>query len=331
MKWNIRPIELKLKFDWKISRSTSIEKKNFIIEIEEGDYKAFGEIAPNLHFEETPERVLEEFELFLNEKPEKFESIEELTKFLKSCSYCNALKFGLESAFVDYIARISDLSKHRLLGTNTISQIETSFSVPIMEKDKVESFIATHSLNRFSSLKIKVEKVEDNAFIHEVLKHYQGRIRIDGNECFKSVHEVIEFLKGFDYSRLDFLEQPLPASAHEEALDLKEVAPVLIFADESITNNEITEYYKERFHGVNIKLMKAGSYFQALKQLRRAKEMGLKTMLGCMIESSLGISHAFAIAEGFDYIDLDGSLLHEGDEFGLITEEKGRLFSSELH
>ncbi|EQC49169.1 mandelate racemase/muconate lactonizing enzyme, C-terminal domain protein [Bacteriovorax sp. BSW11_IV] len=330
MKWNIRPIELELKFDWKISRNTSTKKTNYVIEVEEGDFKAKGEVAPNIRYGEDGEKILQEFTQFLKEKPQKFDSIEELTKFLKSLDISYSLKFGIEAAFVDYISQISDLTKYRLLGTNSVTQIKTSFSIPIMETEKLADFINEYKLERFDELKIKIDKSSVEA-VQVILGNYPGKLRLDANEAFENADEVLAFLAQIDCERISFLEQPLKADNHDEALSLKEKSPVMIFADESLTHHEVSQYYAERFHGVNIKLMKAGSYFQALKQMRRAKELGLKTMIGCMVESSLGISQTFPICQGADYLDLDGCLLIKNDPFNLVTEEKGRLFFSHLH
>lgn len=330
MKWNIRPIELELKFDWKIARGSTNTKTNFVIEIEEGDYKSQGEVAPNIRYGESTDKIVDDFSQFIKEKPSKFESIEELTKFLKGLDICMSLKFGIEAAFVDYISKISDLTKYRLLGTNTISQIKTSFSIPIMEEDKLESFIAEYALSRFEELKMKIDNNSVNA-VNIVLNSFPGKLRLDANEAFDNAKEVLSFLEKIDTNRISFMEQPLKADNHDEAIILKENSPVMIFADESITNHEVSTYFSERFHGINIKLMKAGSYFQALKQLKRAKELGLKTMIGCMVESSLGISQTFPICQGADYLDLDGCLLIKNDPFNLVTEEKGRLFFSHLH
>ena len=102
-------------------------------------------------------------------------------------------------------------------------------------------------------------------------------------------------------------------------------------ADESITTGEVTSYYKERFDGINIKLMKSGGYFTAIKQIRQAKRLGLEIMIGCMIESSLGISSAMNLAYGLDYFDLDGMLIIQKDPFDLVHENNGMLIKTELH
>ena len=117
-------------------------------------------------------------------------------------------------------------------------------------------------------------------FSKEVMRLTQVPLRIDANEAFQTTSDVMNFISAFpDLNRIEFLEQPLPASFHEEALELKKHSPVILIADESVTKEDIGTYYTERFHGVNIKLMKSGGYLKGLKQLRQAKILGLKTML----------------------------------------------------
>ena len=159
------------------------------------------------------------------------------------------------------------------------------------------------------NIKIKVNKENALDFSKEVMRLTQVPLRIDANEAFQTTSDVMNFISAFpDLNRIEFLEQPLPASFHEEALELKKHSPVILIADESVTKEDIGTYYTERFHGVNIKLMKSGGYLKGLKQLRQAKILGLKTMLGCMVETSLGISSALQLAGGVDYFDLDGFL-----------------------
>jgi glutamate racemase len=178
-------------------------------------------------------------------------------------------------------------------------------------------------------LKVKINKENGFELCKEVLRLTDVPLRIDANEAFESTSEVLKFLNFFpDLSRIEFLEQPLPAHMHEEAISLKKYSPVMLMADESVTKEEINSYYIERFHGVNIKLMKSGGYLKGLKQIRQAKILGLKTMLGCMIETSLGISSALNISSGVDYLDLDGFLLIKKDPFNILTEENGKIFFS---
>jgi glutamate racemase len=196
-----------------------------------------------------------------------------------------------------------------------------------MEVGKIESFVKENNLQRFSTIKLKINDENALDLCREVLRVVNVPLRIDANEAFKDAHAVMRFLEKFpDLSRLEFLEQPLPADYHEEALELKKYSKVMLMADESVTKEEIGNYYPDRFHGVNIKLMKAGGYLKAVKQLRQAKLLGLKTMLGCMIETTLGISSALNISGGVDFYDLDGFLFLKNEPYKLVSEENGKIF-----
>ena len=327
--WSIKEIELPLKFTWNISRNSSDIKRNFIIEVKNGSLKAHGEVAFNVRYGESREMILEKFEEFKAAAPQDFNGVESLIAFLETMDLPQSLKFGIESSFVHYISILSGKTVALLMGTNVISSVRTSFSIPIMEVGKVASFITDNNLQRFSFLKVKVNRENAHDFCQEILKLTNVPLRIDANESFESAAEALKFLENFsNISRLEFLEQPLHSSLHEEALELKKYSKVFLMADESVTKEDINEYYTQRFHGINIKLMKSGGYMKAIKQLRQAKILGLKTMLGCMVETSLGISSALNISGGVDFFDLDGCLLIKDEPYKLISEENGKVFFS---
>ena len=329
--WSIKEIDLPLKFAWNISRNSSDIKHNFIIEVRNGSLKAHGEVAFNVRYGESRELILEKFEEFKASAPQEFTGVESLISFLESLDLPQSLKFGIESSFVHYISLLSGKSVAQLMGTNVVSSVKTSFSIPIMETGKVEAFINDNNLKRFSVLKVKVNRENAHDFCQEILRLTNVPLRIDANESFTSASETINFLQDFsNISRLEFLEQPLHSSLHDEAVELKKHSKVFLMADESVTKEEINEYFPERFHGINVKMMKAGGYMKAVKQLRQAKILGLKTMLGCMVETSLGISCALNISGGVDFFDLDGCLLLKEDPYKLISEENGKVFYSHI-
>ncbi len=327
--WSIKEIELPLKFTWNISRNSSDIKRNFIIEVKNGSISALGEVAFNVRYGESRELILEKFEEFKNQAPQDFNGIENLVAFLETMDLPQSLKFGIESSFVHYVAILSGKTVAQLMGTNVVSSVKTSFSIPIMEVGKVEAFIKENNLSRFSVLKVKVNRDNAHDFCQEILRLTDVPLRVDANESFTSAAETMKFLETFsNIKRLEFLEQPLHSTQHEEALELKKHSPVFLMADESVTKEDITSYYPERFHGINVKMMKAGGYMRAVKQLRQAKLLGLKTMLGCMVETSLGISSALNISGGVDFFDLDGCLLIKNDPYKLVSEENGKIFYS---
>lgn len=330
-KWKLTKIELPLKFNWHISRGQTTKKENFLIEYKDGEFYGRSEIAFNVRFNESAEKVVSQFDSFVHQCPTELHSLEQIHSVFSELSICNSLKFGIESAFLHFLSDLTGDEIHKILSVNRVQRVETSFSIPILPLDELENFFNTHSLNRFKSLKVKIQDTRQIDFINILSSMYDGKIRVDANEGFQNVEDVLEFCEEIVDSKIEFLEQPLPASQLEMYADLKKYCPFPLIADESVTSGVIGPEYKEFFDGVNIKLMKSGGYYKALKQLREARALGLKTMVGCMVETSLGISCGMNIAFGCDYADLDGFLLLEKDPMGLVTEEKGNLFYSHLH
>jgi L-alanine-DL-glutamate epimerase-like enolase superfamily enzyme len=134
----------------------------------------------------------------------------------------------------------------------------------------------------------------------------------------------LEWLAGDGF--VEFIEQPMPASApRADWIWLKERSPIPIMADESYHTAEDVSFCQECFHAVNVKLMKAGGITPAFEALQAARKNGLKSMLGCMIETSVLISAAAHLAELTDFLDLDGNLLITNDPFLGVACDRGFL------
>jgi L-alanine-DL-glutamate epimerase-like enolase superfamily enzyme len=166
------------------------------------------------------------------------------------------------------------------------------------------------------------------ALVLEVAKHFKGKLRIDGNEAWSDLPSYLAFEKVLRENKIkvEFIEQPFKASDVKLYKELFPVSHYPLMADESITESADFEDLKSMFHMINIKLMKTGSFFKAIDFLKAAREQGMQTMLGCMIETSLGISQAMALASLADFFDLDGCLLIKEDPFSLVELREGKLY-----
>jgi L-alanine-DL-glutamate epimerase-like enolase superfamily enzyme len=148
---------------------------------------------------------------------------------------------------------------------------------------------------------------------------------LDANEAFTDVEDCIRFLERIRSIPLEIVEQPLPSALYEEAKYLKRYCPFPLFADEAITHDPDFDRIQECYDGINMKLMKTGGYRQGVEILREARRRGMRTMIGCMVETSLGISSALHLASLADYADLDSYLLLKDEPFGLLQEQNGIL------
>ncbi|MGD0614692.1 MAG: enolase C-terminal domain-like protein, partial [Verrucomicrobiota bacterium] len=177
-------------------------------------------------------------------------------------------------------------------------------------------------------LKMKVGVAEDKANLR-ALRDVAPRkvVRVDANEGWATKEQALAMIEWLATDgHIQFVEQPMPASVVEKDwVWLKQRSPLPIFADESYHLAEDAERVAGCFHGVNVKLVKAGGITPAVEALRAARKLGLQTMLGCMIETSLLTSAAAHLAELCDYLDLDGNLLIQNDPYAGVTADKGIL------
>jgi L-Ala-D/L-Glu epimerase len=320
LEWRLKTYQLDLKFEWKISRSSSRAKKIYIIEVSDGTHQAMGEVAGITQVTDKANELLQQFENF---KQAQLISIDEL----KKCNLEPHLRFGIESAWTHLMAKQKSISVEELLKQKKVGSVSTSFSLPILEINEIEDFFNQFNLKRFSVLKIKIGTQHQNESCKELQRVFKGPIRVDANEAFSTADEVLTFINKIKNLPIEFIEQPLPSDKKEEYLKLKKLSPLKVFADESIQDQDITPDFVNMFDGVNIKLMKSGGYQQALRQIAQAKKYNLKIMLGCMVETSLGISSALHIADNVDYFDLDGFLFFKEDPFHLVKESHGIISS----
>lgn len=305
MNFELKKIKLELKVNWKISRNASLYKENFIL-----NYNGFeSEIAPNIRYGETPARIQKEFEE------------------LKQCKgkiqehWCNSFKNAVNNV---YIKSQSGNDIYSFFNVKKPQEVLTSFSIPIMDINEIESYLNLN--NQFDVYKLKITGLENLDEIKEIFRVKKTKLRIDANEGFKSLEEYLEFQEQIKDFNIEFIEQPFSASMVDEYIKLKPQSYFPVIADESVEDDFDGELFTLQFHGINVKLMKAGGLQYAKRLLDKARAYGLKTMIGCMIESSLGISEAYALASLCDYCDLDGALLTKNDPYAyLLNLDKGKL------
>lgn len=329
MQWSIEWLNLELNYTWKIARNSSDFKRNAIITVSMGNWKGIGEVAPNIRYNETPENIQDEFEKFLRAGANDVGDLDELTALLNSVQVPNALRFGIESAYIHMLCHAEKMSIYDFLDLPKPLAAPTSFSLPIMDIGDLKKFYNDNSLHRFKFIKLKVNR--DNAIetIREVATFSNQPLIIDANESFTDPDNVISLIEHLKNTRIEFIEQPMPSQLCSEYEYLKSRLNLPIFADESICAEADLGELKKQFHGINMKLMKAGGYLNGMLLICEAKKHGMKTMIGCMVETTLGIASAFYLCHGIDYIDLDGFLIVKDEPFKLIKEVDGELSLNE--
>lgn len=322
--WEIEKKRLNLIYSWKISRNESDFKDNYFIRVSGNSITAWGEAAPNIRYGESPEKIKNEFDQFLKSEPGKTKNIEELTILLDSLGLSNSLRFGIESAFIHWHCRKNNISLFDYFQLPPVKGIPTSYTVPIMKAEEAKDFLKKHQLRRFKSIKIKIS-TEESDLIRAIAEEYKGPLRIDANEAFHDPDNLLLFSEKIKDLNIEFIEQPFPSALKDEYRYLKKKSPWPVLGDESITSQLNMEELAEQFDGINMKLMKAGGYLKGIKILKEAKKYGMKTMTGCMVETTLGISSGMHLCGISDYADLDGFFVIENEPFGMVEEKDGKL------
>ena len=166
---------------------------------------------------------------------------------------------------------------------------------------------------------------ENLAALREVAA--QKTVRVDANEAWQTREEALERIEWLARDpHIQYIEQPMPAdSAPQDLVWLKERSPLPILADEGYHSAKDVAHCAECYHGVNVKLVKTGGVSGGFQALRAARQAGLKTMIGCMIETSVLISAAAHLAELCDFLDVDGNILCTNDPYLGVSAGSGIL------
>ena len=202
----------------------------------------------------------------------------------------------------------------------------TSFSIGIDRPEMI--YQKTIEAASYPVLKLKVGGPEDEANLAALRQAAPHKtVRVDANEGWTTKEEALRNIERLAKdSHIEFVEQPMPAATPPADLAwLKSRSPLPLFADESYHHAGDAALCAECYHGVNVKLLKTGGITGAFDALKAARKAGLKTMIGCMIETSVLISAAAHLAELADYLDIDGNLLTSNDPYAGVTAENGMV------
>jgi L-alanine-DL-glutamate epimerase-like enolase superfamily enzyme len=190
--------------------------------------------------------------------------------------------------------------------------------------DSIEKMVAKmKEFEGWPIYKIKLGTNEDLAIVRELRKQTNTIFRIDANTAW-SAEQTIEFAPELKQLGVEFLEQPLPATDWDGMQRVFNECALPVIADESCLTEGDVDKCHGFFHGVNIKLTKAGGLTPARRMIARARELDLKVMVGCMNESTVGISAIGQLLPLLDYVDMDGSEMIAEDIATGVHLEKGR-------
>ena len=329
MKFSFRPFDLRLAHTWTIARGSGTNVfKVLLVEAVDGDGTVgLGESAPSKRYHETVETGAA-FLARIDGHQISFADIPGSMRYLDTLSPGEfSAKCAINLALLDGAARRARTPLCDFLGLGFREHHHvTSFSIGIDRPDVIRQKVL--AAEKFPVLKLKLGTPEDAASLAALRDVAPAKpVRVDANEGWKTKEEALERIAWLARDgHIQFVEQPMPASApRADWVWLKARSPLPIFADESYVSARDAAPCAECFHGVNVKLVKTGGVSAAFEALQAARQAGLKTMIGCMIETSILISAAAHLAELADFLDLDGNILITNDPSRGVTTEQGLL------
>jgi L-alanine-DL-glutamate epimerase-like enolase superfamily enzyme len=325
MEIRARPLDLSLHRPFTISRGSRTVAANILVEVEHKGLVGRGEGAPNVRYGQSQASALAALaDLPADPDGTPYALAEIVGRFSARHPGEAAARCALESALWDWIGRHRRLPLCRLLSIDPHRPCSpSSFTISIDSAAQLQSRVTEAA--DWPILKVKLGGGEsDRVAVEALRREWTGPIRVDANEAWNP-KEAAEKVVWLAEEGCELVEQPLPAGRWEETARLREISPLPLVADEDFTDLQSLDAVAAAYDGVNVKLMKCGGLREAVASIHAARGRGLEVLLGCFVESSLGIAAASHLAPLARWIDLDGAALLADDPFGPTPVVRGRV------
>jgi L-Ala-D/L-Glu epimerase len=303
-----RIVALELAETFTIARGSQDTAEVVEVEIRHGDVAGFGEAAPIARYDESAESALAYLQGVAEDLGDDPFALEDVMRRLPNEQF--AARAAVDAALHDLSGKLADEPLWRFLGLERLGP-PTSWTIGLATPDEMAAKAArAHASGRFKRLKLKLGGADGRdadrvRAVREVAADVP--LQVDVNEAW-SLDEALETLPRLAELGVEYCEQPLPAGDPGGAA-LKKEAAIPIYVDEDCHTLADVAACAQIAQGVTIKLAKSGGIGEAVRMAHAARALGLGVMLGCMVESGLGIAAGAAMASLCDHVDLDGNLL----------------------
>lgn len=326
LSWHRRSLRLHHPFNIaRRERESNVDKQILLVQIEHDGQVGWGEAAPTAYYHqslESAEAALTQIAGMLGNDPLAFDAV--LDPIWERFGNETATIAAIDSALHDLAGKLLGVPLWRLLGLDRSRLPLTSFTIGIDNLDVIRQ--KTQEAAEYPILKIKVGTPQDDQILSVIREVAPNKtVRVDANCGWNSSNVLSQCTTLTKKYNIEFIEQPTPAGMHDALPAVRAAGLCPIVADESCIGVKSVLDCAGVFDGINIKLSKCGGIRRAIQMIHTARSAGLKIMLGCMIESSVGIAAAAHIGPLVDWIDLDGHLLLANDPFEGIGGKGGRL------
>jgi L-Ala-D/L-Glu epimerase len=315
--------DLQLRHTFTIAHDSRQVQPTLIVELRDGTHRGFGEATSNKYYGITIDSMVQALEavrplIEQEDLTDVSDFWQRMAPFFKDNPFAHC---AIDEAANDLWAKKKGQKLYEAWGL-TAEQIPlTNYTIGI---DSIEKMVAKMQELPWPIYKIKLGTPNDLGIVAELRKYTNAIFRVDAN-CAWTAQQTIDYAPVLKSMDVEFIEQPLPAHDWQgmERVFAESALPVI--ADEScIVESDVTRC-AGYFHGINIKLTKCGGLTPAKRMIDQARSLGLKTMVGCMNESSVGISAIAHLLPLLDYVDMDGTLLIANDPATGVTFDAGQI------
>lgn len=326
MKLTHEIIAVHTKHAFTIARGGASEWRLVTVRITDSDgCWGWGEAAPSRFYGETADTVvaiLAQLAPVLDRAdPWSLETIEaELARVVR---FNGSARSAVSAALHDLAAKRLGVPLYRMWGLDPADAPLSSFTIGIGSEAELRQKV--REAEQYPILKVKLGTDHDEEIVRVIREEAPDKtLRVDANAAWtpKGAVQIIERLVDYD---IEFVEQPLPPHDVEGLRFVRERSPLSIIADESCLVASDIPRLEGAVDGINIKLSKCGGLREAQKMVATARAHGMRVMMGCMIETSLGISAAAHLSPLLDYADLDGSALLADDPYRGASIDAGKI------
>lgn len=328
MQLRFQPHTLELHYAFGVASNTRTSTPAMLIEVEHDGLIGYGEASMPPYLGESQESAaafLQRVDLGRFPDPLRWDEILPAIDALAPGN--TAAKAAVDIALHDWVGKKRGAPWHRLWGLDPAKTPVTSFTLgidtpPVMQQKAREAAA-------YPILKIKLGRDNDREIIAAIREVTDKPLYIDANQGWKNREDALRMCEWLAPRGVVLIEQPMPKEQDVDTAWLRERSPLPLIADESVQRLADVSRAVGVFDGINIKLMKCTGLHEAHRMIGRARELGLKVMLGCMTETSCAISAAAQLSPLVDWADLDGALLIKNDPFVGVTIVDGRVTLSD--
>ena len=317
---------LKFRHPFTISRGTKTHQPTLIVELEHFGLKGYGEAPAIKYYDSNVDKMMEDLE--------KKKSFVEKFAFTEPERYWHYLHHlfpqnpflvcALDMAAWDLFGKMNKKQLYELWNGDISKNPVTDYTIGI---DSIDKMVLKIKERPWPIYKIKVGTADDVGMIRVLRENTDAVFRVDVNASWK-IETALQLIPKLQKLGVELVEQPLAQDDWDGMQVLYKESPLPLFADESCALEEDVEKCDNHFHGINIKLTKCGGITPALRMIKKARELGLKIMIGCMSESTIGSAAIAHLLPFIDHVDMDGPLLLEEDVATGISYDYGKIIYS---